>query len=300
MKWMWLFLTLALASCSWRAGRTGLEYCTGEALVVADSAGIVAALLQETFPVLPDSEPQFDVISRASAHLEGLDRYRPLIVRADISARYPRTEIAFRSDVYAKGQTVATLRSPSYARLRRDLATGKLAKSLHRQIIGREAGRLKAGRKNPLAARVRREFAIGIALPPIITKIRQGDDFLWLSSADGEFTLNFCFYRSERRDSVMRRNILGQSDSQYMATVPQTTLCRRRRIGTSEATERRGLWQMRGDAMGGSYMSVAFINPADGQTVVAEAFVYAPQRKKRDLMRLAEAALSTIEMAGKQ
>jgi len=294
MRLIWLFLALSLASCSWHGRQSGLEGCTGEALVVADSGGIVAGLLQKSFPALPDSEPQFDVTSIASDEFGGLDRYRPLIIRADIAPRYSRTEIAFRGDVYAKGQTVATLRSPSYARLRRDLATGRLTKLLHSQVVRREAARLKAGRQNTLGKKVRQMFGIGISLPPIITLSKQGDNFIWLSSADGEATLNFCFYRSERRDSVMRRNIHGRTDAQFMATVPQTTLHRQRQIGRTVATERRGLWRMEGDAMGGPYLSVAFASPADGQTVVAEAFVYAPQRKKRDLIRLAEASLLTM------
>jgi len=294
MKWTWLLLVVLVASCSWGGRRDGLSDCPGEVLVVDDSAAIVASMLSAPYPALPDSEPQFDVVSKSSSELQSLDRYRPLIVRADVGAQWQRTAVSYAVDKYAEGQTVVTLRSPSYARLRRELKPSRIARLMDSRVVEEEARKLRAGRKNHLARTVARLFSVDIALPPVITLEKQGDDFLWLSSADGEYTLNFCFYRSERRDSVMRRNIKGRTDAQFMATVPQTTLHRQRRIGRTVVTERRGLWQMEGDAMGGPYLQMAFTNPADGRKTVAEAFVYAPARRKRELMRLAEASLLTM------
>lgn len=287
-------LIAVMASCSWGGKRDGLSDCPGEVLVVDDSAGTVAAMLSHEYPALTDSEPEFDVISLRSDELQSLDRYRPLIVRTDIGAHCRRTEVAYTNNMYAREQTVVTLRAQSYDRLRRDLSPQRLTSLLHKQIIRREAHKLRTEQKNHLARQVKREFHIDIALPPIITLAKQGDDFLWLSSADGEFTLNFCFYRSLNRDSVMQQNIKGQTDQQYMTTVGGTTLSRQRRIGSIAVSERRGLWQMHGDAMGGCYLQFAFENPNDHRPIVAEAFVYAPQRKKRDLMRLAEASLQTM------
>ena len=51
---------------------------------------------------------------------------------------------------------------------------------------------------------------------------------------------------------------------------------------------------MRGDAMGGPYVSHAVKSPANGHTVVAEAFVYAPETRKRNRLRQTEAALYTL------
>lgn len=300
MKWTWIFLTAILASCSWGGKRDGLTDCPGEVLVVGDSADIVASMLSGLYPALPDSEPQFDVATKQKAELQSLDRYRPLIVRTDIGAQWQRTAVVYTNNMYAREQTVVTLRSPSYKKLQRDLAPKRLTSLLNSQIIEREAHKLRTEQKNHLARKIKRQFNIDIALPPIITLSKQGRDFAWLSSADGEYTLNFCFYRSADRDSVMQQNLKGRTDSQYMTTVEGSTLTRQRRIGHTDVRECRGLWQMEGDAMGGPYMQMTFRNPADGKTVVAEAFVYAPMRKKRDLMRLAEASLLTMFQSQQQ
>lgn len=296
MKWMCLIVLTVLVSCSWGGRSDGLTECPNEVLVIDDSAAIVTASLSKSFPALPDSEPMFNVRSISRSDFKSLEMYRPLIVRISINPKQKHTEIAYSNNMYAREQIVVTLRAASYTQLQRDLASQRLTRLLHQQVIKRESMRMKAERRNPLADSVKRSFGISIAIPPIVTRIKHSHDFVWLSSADGEYTFNLCFYRSENRDSVMRENIKGQSDSQYMVTTPQTTLIRHRHIEQTEVTEHRGLWHMQGDAMGGSYLSFAFNSHGDGQKIVAEVFVYAPSRSKRDLMREAEAVLTTIFM----
>ena len=53
---------------------------------------------------------------------------------------------------------------------------------------------------------------------------------------------------------------------------------------------------MHGDAMGGSFVAHSAADSARGRIIVAEAFVYAPEMKKRNLMRQVEAALYTLKI----
>jgi hypothetical protein len=48
---------------------------------------------------------------------------------------------------------------------------------------------------------------------------------------------------------------------------------------------------MKGDAMGGPFVSRSHIDSTNHRIVVKEAFVYAPERKKRNLIRQIEAAI---------
>ena len=61
--------------------------------------------------------------------------------------------------------------------------------------------------------------------------------------------------------------------------------------GRGNSVTVRGLWEMKNDAMGGAF--VAYWQPEGSRIVVAEAFVYAPETKKRNLVRRLEAALYT-------
>ena len=58
----------------------------------------------------------------------------------------------------------------------------------------------------------------------------------------------------------------------------------------------RGLWDMRGDAMGGPFVSYLQADPAHDRLLVSEGFVFAPDKKKRPLIRQLEAALQTVDL----
>lgn len=76
-------------------------------------------------------------------------------------------------------------------------------------------------------------------------------------------------------NEALAKNIKGETDEMHM------------RLVTPE--HKRGLWEIVGDAMGGPYVQ----RQVGDVTVIA--FVYAPESKKRNLMRQLEAALYTIK-----
>ena len=57
---------------------------------------------------------------------------------------------------------------------------------------------------------------------------------------------------------------------------------------------------MENDMMGGPFVSHARVDRPNGRVIVAEAFVYAPKDKKRDMMRQLEAALYTLKLPQEQ
>ena len=75
-------------------------------------------------------------------------------------------------------------------------------------------------------------------------------------------------------DSILRTNMPGETDSMYMI-IP--------------VLSEKGLWEMKGDAMGGPYV----MRTRGSMAVIG--FVYAPEKKKKILIKQLEAALSTIK-----
>lgn len=75
-------------------------------------------------------------------------------------------------------------------------------------------------------------------------------------------------------DSILRTNMPGETDSMYM---------------TFPVLLERGLWEMKGDAMGGPYVMHRIHN------LYVIGFVYAPEMKKKILIKQLEAAISTIK-----
>jgi hypothetical protein len=60
---------------------------------------------------------------------------------------------------------------------------------------------------------------------------------------------------------------------------------------TDYAIEVRGLWHVEGDFMGGPFLSYTFTDPRTNQIVTLYAYVYHPNKKKRDLLRQLESIL---------
>ena len=60
--------------------------------------------------------------------------------------------------------------------------------------------------------------------------------------------------------------------------------------------EARGLWRMKGDFMGGPFVSHTRLDKANQRIITAEIFVYSPDKLKRNLVRMLEASLYTLKL----
>jgi hypothetical protein len=143
---------------------------------------------------------------------------------------------------------------------------------------------------------------------------KKGERFLWGGTNLLEKDLNLVVYTYdwhgedlhdvdlyvEKRDSVMKLNIPGSSEGQWMRTVRERenkrplVECRERRIDGREVLEVRGLWEMRNGALGGPFVSLSRVDTVSRKVVVGEGFVYSPSTDKRDLVRQMEAVLRTL------
>jgi len=159
-------------------------------------------------------------------------------------------------------------------------------------------------------------FGCDLRIPAGFERYKQGKDFLWTSQdrPGSEVSLNFVVYSYpytdkntftrdyfiHKRDSVMKLNIPGSLEGQYMATDTNYVDVKEFSVKGEYAFEARGLWYMENDMMGGPFVSHARVDRPNGRVVVVEAFVYAPKDKKRDMMRQLEAALYTLNLPQEQ
>ncbi len=303
MAWLLFAATMLLSGCKDRPGLLpqsgGRPY---EVLVVGDRSRIVTAALQTDVPGLPQGEPEFDVSCVDSAKLTSPLRVARNIVMVNIDPKlYTTTRIRYEKNVYAQPQMMVYVGAPSVEALRADF---KQQAPMLRQLLGRAEinaaiMRLKRQRNIKAERMVREMFGVDLWIPMDMVSSKRGKDFLWLSNDQPEGMQNIVIYRCREaadkqqfvmlRDSIMRQNIKGETDAMYMQTVPQTVTATIVREKGRPMTIYRGLWEMRGDAMGGPFVS----HTVDQLTV--EAFVFAPGINKRNKLRLTEAALYTLK-----
>lgn len=322
---LWAILFL-LSSC----GGHGLSPKSGgrlyEVLVVGDTADILRGALSTDMEGLPQPEPEFDVSSTSSSRFGAGLRYTRNIVILDINpGAFTRPSVRYEKNTWAKPQIVLHVTAPSVEALRKDM--GHIAPTLRRLLLRSELAKqlsFISHKRNYKAERaIHRMFGADLWIPADFTAGKQGKDFVWLSNNSPTVMQNIVVYRValprgqaaqapvqkaglpmcfvSMRNRVLALNIKGETDSMYMTTVPGTT--------TVSANHRfyRGLWAMHGDAMGGPFVSrIMPISQDKGNGtrpssyIVAEGFVFAPGRKKRNAIRRLETVLHTLKKATRQ
>ena len=327
-----LFLAVVLCvSCGSKGGQVqqkpqsrGLPYelvlIVPEPIYRGELKDTLEAVLQGSTPVLPQHEPLFRLdIVYADGNLTPWRTFRNrLIVEVDRKAAAPTMGVA--KDPVARPQLEVKIA----ARSAHDLAVfiGEQRQRLTDLFVDTElnveAARLRSKYSKMTADSLSR-FGHRICVPEGLRASKVATDFLWTGTNLNDKDLNFVFYSYpwngrplteeqfvQKRDSVMRVNIPGAQVGQYMqtATAPSVAdstvrqpliVVRSRLIGSRVVQEVHGLWEMRGGALGGAFVSLERVDTAARRVLVTEGFIYSPHSPKRNLMRQMEAALRTFE-----
>lgn len=299
-----LSLFLSLSSC--QRGRQLKPRSGGEPFEVVVMAAdeefgsAIDSVLEQPMAALPQEEPLFSVSRSQATELTQATRYARTIVKIERDTTLSRTTIRYSRDRYAAPQLIATIATPNVAALRG--AGKRLVALLEGFELNALAASLDGHRNSEAEKRLADTFGLSMKVPQELNTSKWGRDFAWLSD-NGKLSMgNICLYSYpgrafdaatfvDRRDSVMAHNIPGETPAMRMATERRQPLSVARE---GRATVVRGLWQMENDAMGGPFVALARVDSQRGRVVVAEAFVYAPGRKKRAKLRRLEAAARTM------
>ena len=315
-------ISLAICSCD-GSGKNGKKTMKGksqsapyELLVVADKEWLKGSAGQALLDVvegpiigLPQYESQFRC---TKINRVGFNRrfkvYRNIVI-ADVGKKYKEAEMGIAFDEYCKPQVIVYLSAPNDKEFIRLIAEhhDQLLDILNQQEFTRERGLLKKKYSGAVKRQAEKQFGVSILVPQDIDDVKAGKDFFWASSIKQEFKLNICMYSLPlrnlsldefvaARDSVMKINIPGGKEGQWMETDGRTVSYSVGQMpdGQRNVVQVRGLWDMHNDAMGGPFVAYLLEDVQNGRMIVAEGFVFAPDEKKRPLIRELEAALQTL------
>lgn len=321
-----LIFLMILCGCNGEKKKVELPSSKGipyELLLVVDrnvwnsTAGdSLQAVLKGSVPGLPQHEPMFKMLRvYPENYVQMYTTMRnTMFVSLDSTLAKPRLSVAY--NVKARPQVVVSLKAPDTESLIRMLMS-------HRQEIvdyfveselNLEAARLKQKYHRDTEQAAVKIFGYRICVPDEMRSMKQREQFLWASTELNEKDLNLVMYTfpydagadlsqagywTEKRDSVMKKNIPGSTPDQWMTTTREENVplvgLRERVIDGAWAWELRGLWELRHGGIGGPFVSLARIDSAENKVIVCEGFVYSPRTDKRDLMRRMEASLRTLE-----
>ena len=300
---------------------SGLPY---EMLVVMDDAQwdrplgrAVFNVLDSDVPGLPQSERSFR-ISRVepSGFNSNMFKIMRNVIKVDIQNIYTQPKFKFARNVYSYPQMIMTLQAPDEESLTDYINNNQqsIIDFFTKAEMNREIENLRE-KHNPEVSRLAKEIlGVDIWVPWEINKFKKGKDFLWASTNVGKKDMNLVLYSYpytdrntftldyflQKRDSVMKANIPGGPEGSYMTTNHNYVYVEDGTVRGKYAQIARGLWRIQGDRMGGPFVSHSRVDEANGRVIVAEAFIYAPESLKRDLLRRMEAALHTLQLPQQQ
>lgn len=285
-------LALTLVGCDGMGGRkpasTGLPY---EVVLEGDSDSIVTRMMTACVPHLPQPEPMFSLIQVRKGKVRGSYQLVRNRIVVDINAHNKGYAVKMRKDVVsAVPQTVVYIQAQSAEQLRHRL-DGRKLRSLFDTSELRHLATVVP--QNPDRQKeMRQRFGISMRIPASMNAGKHTKDFVWLTDNASTGMQSLIFFKTKshvrscddlkaQADSALKRNLPGETDGMYMQLADMSQPDRQ--------GMRRGLWEMKGDAMGGPY-----VMRTRGDVAVI-GFVYAPEKKKKILIKQLEAVLSTIK-----
>ena len=293
-----------LASCSPGGGRNGkLPKSTGqpyEVVLEGDTDSIVTKILTEEVPALPQPE----LLCRLIQVKKGKTHGSYLLVRTRIVVNIPAAEfsVGLSRNENASPQTVIRISARSPQQLREKLNPEKLRQLVDEAELEHLASIISTNpskQNREMQQLVKKNFGVSMNIPAEMQASKKAKNFIWISNNASSGMKNLILMkvkREERRvkansdafpaqekqqiDSMLRTNMPGETDSMYM-TIP--------------VLSEKGLWEMKGDAMGGPYVMRRIRLRKTGDEIIIIGFVYAPEMKKKILIKQLEAAISTIK-----
>ena len=287
---------LLLTSCGLTGKNRKKPASTGqpyEIVLEGDTDSIVTRILTEDVPSLPQPEPLCKLIQVKKGKTKG----SYLLVRTRIIVNITDKDFAVKlsHDENAAPQNIIRINAHSVQQLRERLNGEKLRQIVDEAELKHLAEMISnnpSKQNKEMQEEVKKTFGLDMKIPVSMNASKKAKDFIWISNnaSTGMQNLLVMKVKSEERrmknsnafhvndkaqiDSILRTNMPGETDSMYMV-IP--------------VLSDRGLWEMKGDAMGGPYVMHRIHN------LYVIGFVYAPEMKKKILIKQLEAAISTIK-----
>lgn len=270
-------------------------------------------VLDTDVPGLPQSERSFRIMFTAPENYDSTLKLIRNIVIADVNPdMYTQAKFRYAKDVYASPQSILTIQAPNEEEFGKFVSenTQVIIDFFTHAEMNRQIRLLENKHNDAAASSCKEMFGCDAWIPGELASTKTGKDFYWAGTNAATGDQNFVMYSYpytdketftkeyiiHKRDSVMKINIPGSKEGRYMMTDTLMTDAKAITVQGEYALELRGLWRVKGDLMGGPFVSHARLDKKNQRVVVSEIFIYSPDKMKRNLVRQMEASLYTVRL----
>lgn len=323
LKILFVFVVVGLFSCD-EINERVLPNCTGKSgdlLIVADSSiynHATGDALKNIFSKeqvgLPQREALFNVIQvphRAFARIFHTTR-NIIMVRIEPESK---TKLTVTKDVWANAQLLITITAPSDKKAA--LTITKNAEALLAYFNDKEIERLHAqfvlNRNSKRAQQIQEHLDLKINVDELYIVAEKAKDFMWLRKekdvgghpvSQGIIIYTYPYLSDstfdvkelvKKRNYYTKKYVKGGAKGSYMESYEEYVPNQEEvSLNGVYLNELRGLWQMKGDFMGGAFVNYSMVDEKHNRVICLDGYVYCPKFDKREYLREQEALIKTI------
>jgi hypothetical protein len=318
-----LLIPLTFISCD-EINERVLPRCTGKSgdlLIVADSVYYnhqTGTAIQQIFSQeqvgLPQREPLFNLIQvphRAFARIFHTTRN---IIMIHIEPE-SNIKLTVREEVWSETQLVVSITAPNdkIAAETIEKNAAVLLDYFNDKELARLHAKFKVNSRSKNAQYLNKKFGVTLNLDELYVVAKETDDFIWLrkeKSVGGHpvsqgiiiytypYVSDSTFEVSNlvaKRDTYTKANVAGGNEGSYMTSYLEYVPGQKEiSLNGVYVNELRGLWQMKGDFMGGPFINYSLVDEKKNRVICIDGYVYAPKFDKREFLREQEALIKTI------
>jgi hypothetical protein len=259
---------------------------------------------------LPQKEAYFDFNQVPSAVFSDFVRLNRIILKAQISEKIGA---AYYKNPYANPQSMVVISAPDRESLIDIIAkeAPEIISKFKSYEFQEKQRRINKSLLN--SEKIQTALDIRVRLPSVYRIAKSEKDFFWIrkDTKTGSlnlllYTLNenklnssksFSDYITHKRDSISKIFIPGPVDGNYMTTeINYTPLFQEITLSNTTVFITKSLWKVEGAFMSGPFVNYCFKDKARNRLFLAEGFVYAPAREKRDYMFELETIMRSISL----
>jgi len=319
-----LALTLSLWSCNdsnKTKSASSIIYTSGgrtsEVLVVISNGLWKSPLgdsIRESLEQIPGwlarNEPEYivkQIPAKAFGSIYQKQRNILFIKKAEVK----NAKIRFRKDMYAKPQTVVTIKGNSTQQLMQAFSKykEKIRHSFHRNEVTRIARAYKGLEVKTITKKLDQKFGFHMYFPKGFYVANDKADFIWLRRPTSDieegvfiytrpYSDTSCFSMQamiDARNQITKLYVPGPVDNSYMKV---SNVFPPMQFTTTfkgvYASQLRSLWDVHGYAMGGPFVSYTFVDELAHRLITIDGYIKAPKKEKRDLLLHIEAIFDSF------
>ncbi len=294
---------------------------------------VIREILAEDYPGLPQIEPRFDLVHIPFKAFKNLFRRSSTIVFVSPSncetdlcnhvkeafSHYSKQGsdflISFK-DVYARPQKVIYLSAPDASGLASNILVNndRILKAVSEVENNKAYRAAYASRTNESFSEVvKKYFHLDCPIPKSYRRVVDTDSLIWFRQDIEGAVSNLVFhvkqlpsgynddfdlpsFAMQARNEYGKEYVLSETKGSYMVIdTVFSPIQEKHSIDNKAVLESRGLWYLSKDYMGGPFLNYAYVDEARQKVILMDAWVYAPQFKKRPQIRRLEEIMNRVK-----